>query len=104
LKIKIFLLCYLAFTAIISVITFCVYGWDKRQAQKDNWRTPESRLHLLAFAGGWPGAMFGQRFFRHKTQKLSFKLLTWLAAVTQLAFLVVVIYFWLNGAQAISPS
>ncbi len=71
---------YLALVVVVSLVTFGLYGWDKRQAKKDGWRVPEFRLHVLAFLGGWPGAMFGQDFFRHKTQKLNFKLITWLAA------------------------
>ena len=64
----------------MSSITFLMYGWDKRQAKTDGWRVPEKRLHALAFLGGWPGAMLGQNYFRHKTQKTEFKVMTWLAA------------------------
>ena len=35
-------------------------------------------LHLLGLFGGWPGAYLGQRWFRHKSSKISFQVLFWL--------------------------
>ena len=70
------LLGYPVLVIVMSVAAFLMYGWDKRQAQSNGWRVPEKRLHTLAFLGGWPGAMFGQSYFRHKTQKSSFKIMT----------------------------
>ena len=39
---------------VVSLATFAAYALDKRAAEKGNWRTSESTLHLLALAGGWP--------------------------------------------------
>ena len=61
-------------TVLFSLAAFVLYGWDKRQARRDGRRIPEKTLHRLALAGGWPGAVLGQQFFRHKTQKFSFRL------------------------------
>ena len=36
------------------------------------WRISESTLLAVAFFGGWPGAKYGQRKFRHKTRKQPF--------------------------------
>ena len=58
----------------ISVITLLFYGYDKRQAILNNSRIPELLLHMLALLGGTPGAFMGQLLFRHKTKKLSFKI------------------------------
>ena len=33
---------------------------------------------MLALLGGWPGAFLAQRYFRHKTQKVSFQIVSWL--------------------------
>ena len=74
------ILAYPIWVCLLSVIAFLMYGWDKRQAKTDGWRVPEKRLHSLAFLGGWPGAMLGQNYFRHKTQKKEFKIVMWLAA------------------------
>ena len=71
---------YPILVVVMSVIAFLMYGWDKRQAKTNGWRVPKKRLHALAFLGGWPGAMLGQNYFRHKTQKSEFKIMTWLAA------------------------
>jgi uncharacterized membrane protein YsdA (DUF1294 family) len=63
--------------AVLSAVTFVVYGMDKSAAQGGRWRTPEATLHLLALAGGWPGALFAQRAFRHKTKKQPFRTIFW---------------------------
>ena len=62
----------------ISLITFVVYAIDKATAQKGRWRTPEAHLHLLALLGGWPGAMIAQQALRHKSKKISFRLVYWI--------------------------
>lgn len=71
---------YPILVVVASIATFVMYGWDKRQAKTNGWRVPEKQLHGLALLGGWPGAMLGQNYFRHKTQKTEFKIMTWLAA------------------------
>ncbi|MFK7768506.1 MAG: DUF1294 domain-containing protein [Mariniblastus sp.] len=92
-----FALIYSLIAMLVSLVTFAIYGWDKRQAKKKGWRTPEKTLHILAFLGGWPGAMFGQNFFRHKTQKLSFKLMTWAAALLHVLIFALVIYLGMKN-------
>jgi uncharacterized membrane protein YsdA (DUF1294 family) len=69
-----------AWYALAGMATLIAYGLDKRAARNGTWRTKERTLHLLAFAGGWPGALAGQTLIRHKSRKLSFKLVTWGAA------------------------
>lgn len=83
---------YAAAVLILSVISFGLYGWDKRQAKLDRWRTPEKNFHLLSLLGGWPGAIAGQQFFRHKTQKQSFRAMFWLTVVLHLAAVGLAIY------------
>ncbi len=68
---------------LLSIVAFLAYRSDKRRAQAGDARVPESTLHLLALAGGWPGAFLAQRTFRHKTSKASFQLVFW---VTVLAY------------------
>lgn len=67
------LLLYLA----ASLTTFVTYAIDKSAARKGAWRTKESTLHLLAAAGGWPGALIAQQTLRHKSKKASFRLVFW---------------------------
>ncbi|MBK6961274.1 MAG: DUF1294 domain-containing protein [Gammaproteobacteria bacterium] len=57
----------------MSALTFCFYFIDKEAAQNGRQRTPERRLHLLALAGGWPGALYAQQLLRHKSSKESFR-------------------------------
>lgn len=64
-----------------SFIAFAAYALDKSAAQNDRWRTPESTLHLLGIIGGWPGALFAQRFLRHKSKKQSFQLTFWVTVM-----------------------
>ncbi len=72
---------YVAAVAVTSLMTFAAYGLDKRRARRQGRRIPERTLHLLALLGGWPGALAGQRVFRHKTQKLGFRVVFWLVVV-----------------------
>ena len=58
--------------ALMSVVTFAVYGYDKRAARLGRWRVRESTLQGLALFGGWPGALLGQGIFRHKRRKRGF--------------------------------
>ncbi|MEJ8859454.1 cold shock and DUF1294 domain-containing protein [Variovorax robiniae] len=62
---------------VISLLTFFVYGFDKGAAEAGRWRTAESTLHMLSLAGGWPGAWFAQRVFRHKIRKPEFMAVYW---------------------------
>lgn len=70
-----------------SFISFALYARDKHAAKRGHWRTPENTLHLLALAGGWPGAAMAQYFFRHKSKKTVFRVVFWLTVVANLAAL-----------------
>lgn len=74
----------LAVYALLSVLTFIAYWWDKRQAQARRWRTQESTLQLLAVLGGWPGALLAQAYLRHKSQKRPFLVVFWFTVVVNL--------------------
>ncbi|MFD1008578.1 MULTISPECIES: DUF1294 domain-containing protein [Oceanisphaera] len=73
---------------VLSLITFVLYGWDKRASIRNNWRVRERTLHIWALCGGWPGAWLAQRWLRHKTQKVAFRRVFWLTVVGNLAILV----------------
>ena len=62
---------------LLSIATFIAYAADKSAAASGSWRTPESTLHMLALAGGWPGALLAQQFLRHKTTKQEFRQVFW---------------------------
>lgn len=73
--------------ALLSVVTFTVYGVDKSAARRGRRRVPENRLHLLAIVGGWPGALVAQRTFRHKTVKQPFRAIFWVTVAANCAAL-----------------
>ena len=52
----------------INLVTFAVYGIDKRRARRGAWRVPDKTLFLLPLLGGSIGALLGMRVFRHKTK------------------------------------
>jgi uncharacterized membrane protein YsdA (DUF1294 family)/cold shock CspA family protein len=58
----------------VSAIAFIAYALDKSAARNNGWRTPESTLHMLALAGGWPGALCAQQLLRHKSSKQAFQI------------------------------
>lgn len=62
---------------VFSIAAFITYGMDKSAARKQLRRTPESTLHMLGLAGGWPGALMAQALFRHKTRKQPFQAVFW---------------------------
>jgi uncharacterized membrane protein YsdA (DUF1294 family) len=71
----------LGVSAVLSVVSFALYGGDKAAARRGARRTPELVLHLASVAGGWPGALLGQRVFRHKTRKQPFRTIFWCTVV-----------------------
>lgn len=70
--------------AVFSCLSFLIYLKDKRAAERNTWRTPESTLHLLDILGGWPGGLIAQQRFRHKVSKTSFQVVFWLSAACNL--------------------
>jgi uncharacterized membrane protein YsdA (DUF1294 family) len=83
---------YLAWVIGLSVCTFAIYGFDKRQAIAGGGRVPEAVLHGLALLGGFPGGWAGRAAFRHKTRHASFLFVLVIATVIH-----IVIGFWLLG-------
>ena len=84
----------LIYLAIITVVTFFVYGIDKWKAQHKRWRIPESVLLGLAVIGGSVGAWLGMKVWRHKTQHKKFKYGVPAILVVQVAVVV-----WLLSAN-----
>ena len=83
---------YCAAVALFSPLALAAFGWDKWKAERDGRRIPEKRLLLLAFLGGWPGAVAGQQWFRHKTIKPVFRSILAAIAVLHLVAVGFVVY------------
>ena len=63
----------LYYLIVINVVTFLVYGIDKRKAKKGSWRISEATLLIFAVIGGSIGALLGMKIWHHKTMHKKFK-------------------------------
>lgn len=75
------------FCIVINIITFLVFGYDKRQAKKNKRRISEFHLLLLTAIGGTIGGLLGMNFFKHKTNKFSFILSFYTIVILQIVLL-----------------
>ena len=82
-----------------SVVAFVAYAFDKSAAEKEQWRTKESTLHLFGLMGGWPGALLAQKVFRHKSRKREFQTVFWVTVVLNCAALA--LYSTPTGSRAL---
>lgn len=93
---------YLGIVLVMSLACFVAYGWDKRSAANGSRRVPEQTLHILALLGGWPGALLGQRHFRHKTKKLSFLIVFWCVVVLHVAIVGTAAYVFFGNPEKLA--
>ncbi len=85
------ILILLVIYAIYNIVTFIVYGIDKKKAQKGTWRISEKTLLSMAFFGGAFGGVFGMQIFRHKTKHIQFKVIVPLSLVIQICLWAILI-------------
>lgn len=83
------------FYVAMSLLTFLVYGWDKRAARLKRQRVPEQTLHTWSWLGGWPGALLARQFLRHKSSKKEYRLPLWLSVAGNLLFFAALLW-WCN--------
>ena len=72
----------------INIITFILYGIDKRLAIKKKNRISEYTLFVFGFFGGCLGAIIGMNIFHHKTKKFKFWFLNLLFTILWIIVLV----------------
>ncbi len=82
----------------MSIVAFVAYGIDKAAALSGRRRISENALHLLALAGGWPGALLAQQIFRHKTSKHRFIVGFWLTVMLNVALF----FAWHAGVPSLA--
>ena len=94
---------YLLATVACSFLAFVLYGIDKRRAIRDRPRISERTLHIVGVLGGWPGAHLARLLFRHKTLKISFRIVFWLIAAVHLSLIAYGLFFgwWLDAIRAL---
>ena len=74
--------------SIVSLIQFRV---DKSRAQEKSWRISELTLLQTAAVGGWSGAWFGVKQFRHKSKKQNFQIRLVVATIINFALLLIAV-------------
>ena len=73
---------------VINLITFILYGVDKRRAKRGQWRIPEKTLLTGTWLLGGVGAWLAMRTFRHKTQHIAFQVSAPLGAVMSILLMI----------------
>ena len=77
---------------IINIITFAVFGIDKKKAIDGKFRISELTLFVLSLLGGSLGGLIAMHAFHHKTRKWYFKfgipliLIAWIALIAWLVY------------------
>lgn len=79
---------------LASAVAYYLYAKDKAAAVRGSSRVAENSLHLVALAGGWPGALIAQQRLRHKTKKRRFRGIFWIIMLLNISGLI-----WLHTAQ-----
>ena len=80
----------LIYLVVINLMAFLAMWWDKRRAQKGEWRISEAGLFTLVLLGGGIGGIAGMYTFRNKKKKLRFTIGFPTILITEI---VLVIYF-----------
>lgn len=62
------------YLVVINLVTFFLFGKDKRRSKKSKWRIPEKTLIGICVFGGSIGGLAGMHCFHHKTKHALFKL------------------------------
>ncbi|MBQ2828388.1 MAG: DUF1294 domain-containing protein [Clostridia bacterium] len=82
---------FIIYLIIINIVTFFVFGIDKKKAKKSKWRISEKALFVLSAIGGSLGALSGMYTFRHKTKKKTFKI-----GIPAILIVQIVLIFFIN--------
>ena len=80
---------YLIIINTIAAILFCT---DKRKATKGKRRVPESILHIFELVGGIFTIVPLMFIIRHKNQKLSYKLISFVILALWIFFIAVAVF------------
>lgn len=75
-----------------NVVTFLLYGIDKRRAKQGKWRISEKTLIISSLLFGGIGAFLGMYFFRHKTKHTLFLFAVPLSAVITFALILYILH------------
>lgn len=76
-----------------NFISFLIMGIDKYKAKHDKQRISEKNLLLCALLMGAVGIGLGMMAFRHKTQKIKFKVLVPVTIIINAAVIYALFYY-----------
>jgi uncharacterized membrane protein YsdA (DUF1294 family) len=65
---------FLAYLVVANLVSFAMFGIDKRRARAGQRRISERALLLSAVGSGTIGGWVGMNVFRHKTAKRTFQM------------------------------
>ncbi len=82
---------YALLMAVVSLITFIVYGTDKKRAIQRKRRVPEKLLLGLSFFMGAVGGLVAMQLFRHKTRHWYFYFVNFVGIIWQVGLLIYLI-------------
>lgn len=71
----------LIYLLIISLISGCLFAYDKRCAKKQKRRIPEAALHLFELLGGVFANLVLMYTIRHKNRKFAYYWITYLCLI-----------------------
>lgn len=74
----------------INIVLFFSMLIDKKKAIYKKERVPESTLFVMALLGGSVGGFLGMYLFHHKTRKIYFHIIYFIALVLHIAALYVI--------------
>lgn len=90
---QLFIYSILIYWVAINIVTFALFGIDKRRAQRSKRRIEESTLLLWAAFGGSVGALLGMKVWHHKTLHRKFTWGVTAILIAQAALAGVLIYY-----------
>ncbi len=85
------LLIYVIYLIIMSIICFALFVVDKKLAILDKNRIKEKALLFYVVYGGAIGGLLGRIIARHKTKKIYFSIVIYMALILQILCLFILI-------------
>jgi len=80
-----------------NLFSFTIFGYDKRKAKRERWRTPERLFFIWGFFGGAIGILIGMRIFHHKTLHPLFKYGIPLLVLENIVILILIINYYYSN-------
>lgn len=92
-----YLFLYMArvYLILINLLSFCLFGMDKKKAIRNAYRIPEKTLFRVTALGGSLGALLGMHLFHHKTRHTIFRIGVPALLILH-SLLCILLFFWIS--------